>query len=49
MLVFFEVHDSIEVATQREKSLKRWPRKWKFDLIEGGNPGWRDLWADICN
>jgi putative endonuclease len=48
-LVFFEVHDSIEAAIQREKSLKRWPRKWKLDLIEGGNPGWRDLWTDICN
>ncbi|HEY9549298.1 MAG TPA: GIY-YIG nuclease family protein [Kiloniellaceae bacterium] len=48
ILVFFETHDSIEAAIQREKVLKRWNRKWKLALIEGGNPAWRDLWEDIC-
>src|SRR3546814_20534629 len=38
VLVFFEVHESIETAIQREKSLKRWNRKWKLALIEQANP-----------
>ncbi|RWD38854.1 MAG: GIY-YIG nuclease family protein, partial [Mesorhizobium sp.] len=25
-------------AIQREKSLKRWPRQWKIELIETTNP-----------
>ena len=48
VFVFFEVHESIESAIQREKSLKRWDRRWKLDLIERDNPTWRDLWEDIC-
>ncbi|MDQ4419465.1 GIY-YIG nuclease family protein [Sphingobium sp. DEHP117] len=27
----------------QEKRIKRWRRQWKFDLIERGNPEWRDL------
>ena len=46
-LVFFEAQDSIEAAIQREKSLKRWNRKWKLELIESVNPAWRDLWDEI--
>jgi putative endonuclease len=30
----------------REKQLKRWHRDWKINLIEAGNPGWRDLAVD---
>ena len=48
VLVFFAVHESIEAAIQREKSLKRWNRKWKLSLIERDNPTWRDLWEDVC-
>ena len=48
VLVFFEVHVSIEAAIRREKALKRWNRKWKLDLIERENPTWRDLWEEIC-
>ena len=43
-LVFMERHEDIEIAIQREKSLKRWPRPWKLDLIEVLNPGWEDLY-----
>ncbi|GAB4368880.1 MAG: GIY-YIG nuclease family protein [Kiloniellaceae bacterium] len=48
ILVFFEVHESIEAAIQREKLLKRWNRRWKLELLERDNPTWRDLWEDIC-
>ncbi|MBS8225645.1 GIY-YIG nuclease family protein [Vannielia litorea] len=47
-LAWFEMHEEPEVAIQRKKSLKRWYRRWKIDLIEKANPGWRDLWYEIC-
>ena len=46
-LVWFERHDDIEVAIRREKTIKRWPRQWKFNLIEEDNPDWRDLAVDL--
>ena len=42
-LVWFERHEDIEVAIRREKTVKRWRRQWKFNLIEEHNPDWRDL------
>ena len=46
-LVYFEFHDRIDEAIQREKSIKKWNRAWKIDLIEASNPRWRDLWTTI--
>lgn len=46
-LVWFERHDSIVVAIQREKSLKKWKRRWKVDLIEMNNPDWNDLFPGL--
>ena len=46
-LVWYEVHDEMAVAIQREASLKRWRRDWKLALIEKINPDWQDLWDDI--
>ncbi len=47
MLVWHEEHAWISDAIQRETSLKRWPRKWKLELIEKMNPEWRDLYWDL--
>jgi putative endonuclease len=47
MLVYAEPHDDIEQAILREKKLKKWRRAWKLDLIEEGNPDWRDLFDDL--
>jgi len=44
-LVWFESHDSIVEAIQREKSLKRYRREWKVNLIEAMNPTWDDLYS----
>ena len=42
-LVWFESHETLTAAIQRETSLKRWKREWKIDLITAANPTWRDL------
>ncbi len=46
-LVYFEPHESILAAIQREKNIKHWPREWKIDLIVRDNAEWRDLYDDI--
>ena len=46
-LALVERHDEIDDAIRREKLLKTWKRAWKIELIERGNPQWRDLWDDI--
>ena len=46
-LVYYEVFDDIHIAIQREKSLKRWPRAWKINLIERENPMWSDLFPGM--
>ena len=47
ILVWFERHPNIVFAIQREKSLKRYRREWKVNLIEGLNPTWLDLFEQI--
>ena len=47
MLVWYELHATMESAIEREKRLKRWNRSWKLELIEGANPEWRDLYPEI--
>ena len=42
-LVWFEHHDRMADAIQWEKSLKRYRRQWKINLIEEDNPDWRNL------
>lgn len=46
-LVWYEVHDTIATAIQREKSIKRYYRDWKLNLIEGMNPEWDDLYDHL--
>jgi len=46
-LVWFERYDLVIDAIQRETSLKRWPRKWKLELIEKMNPDWADLYETL--
>jgi putative endonuclease len=47
MLVHFERYDAPQLAIQREKNIKHWPRLWKLRLVETTNPQWRDLYRDI--
>lgn len=46
-LVWYEMHDTMDVAINREKQLKEWKRQWKIALIEEANPYWNDLYANI--
>jgi putative endonuclease len=46
-LVYFEHHEDIRTAIQRETSLKRWPRAWKVRLLAAQNPDWQDLFAAL--
>jgi putative endonuclease len=46
-LAYFEEHDSILQARDRERALKRWRRAWKIKLVEDLNPTWRDLYEDL--
>ncbi|TPG38022.1 GIY-YIG nuclease family protein [Sphingomonas koreensis] len=47
-LVWFEAHDGIESARQRELQMKEWKRAWKVREIEGLNPDWEDLYDRIA-
>ena len=49
LLVWFELHGSMESAILREKQIKAGSRPKKLALIEAMNPGWRDLWPTIAH
>jgi putative endonuclease len=48
LLVWYEQHESMESAIQRERRIKEWKRIWKLKLIETLNSAWQDLYRDIC-
>ncbi|MBA4391454.1 MAG: GIY-YIG nuclease [Syntrophus sp. (in: bacteria)] len=47
LLVWYEMHETMESAIKREKTIKGWRRTWKLELIEAGNPDWKDLYGSI--
>jgi len=46
-LVYAEFHDTMPLAIEREKHIKKWRRDWKVALIENENPAWRDLYQEL--
>ena len=46
-LVWYEHHQRIEDAIQRERNFKHWVRRWKLALIEKANPDWHDLYVEM--
>ena len=42
-LVWFEEFEMITTAITREKTMKKWPRQWKINLIEERNHHRHDL------
>ena len=47
ILVWYEVHETMDSAILREKRIKKWKREWKIRMLEKNNPQWRDLYPDI--
>ncbi len=43
LLVYYEVHETMDAAIEREKKIKGGSRKKKLALIEADNPNWKDL------
>jgi putative endonuclease len=46
-LVWYEEFANVREAIQREKSLKRYLREWKINLIQETNPHWVDLYPTL--
>ena len=46
-IVYYEFHDRIEAAIEREKQIKKWKRAWKERLIVSMNPKLRDLSEEV--
>ena len=47
-LVYYERHNDINRAINREKQMKKWERQWKINLIQKSNPQWKDLYRELC-
>jgi putative endonuclease len=47
ILVYYEMHETMEAAIRREKQIKEWKRGWKIQLIQSSNPEWRDLYEEL--
>jgi len=45
-LVYYEEHQYVLSAIDREKQIKKWRRDKKQDLIRSINPTWKDLAED---
>jgi putative endonuclease len=46
-LAWYEFHEDITAAIQRESNMKHWHRTWKVRLILAMNPEWRDLYLEL--
>ncbi len=46
-LMYYEQHQTMYNAIQREKQIKKWKREWKLNLIKSINPEMKDLWNRV--
>ena len=46
-LVYYEMADEVVTAIEREKQIKKGPRRRKVALVEAENPMWRDLYEEL--
>jgi putative endonuclease len=46
-LVWYETFSLMTDAIRREKTLKKYKRDWKINLIEQENPDWDDLFPGL--
>jgi putative endonuclease len=47
LLVWYEAHEDLQQARQRELNMKEWQRNWKIELIEETNLDWKDLYPTL--
>ena len=47
LLVWYELHATMDAAFTREQRIEEWRREWKIRLIESENPDWDDRYASI--
>jgi len=47
ILVWYELHETMESAIMKEKAMKGWKRRWKLNAIETTNPEWKDLYDNL--
>ena len=47
LLVWYEFHEDLQNARQREAQMKKWKRDWKLKLIDAFNPDWVDLYHTL--
>jgi putative endonuclease len=47
LLVWYEAHEDLQQARQRELQMKEWQRQWKIRLIEETNLDWDDLYPTL--
>ena len=48
LLVWYERHDDMTSAIEREIQIKAGSRRKKLALIEGSDPDWRDLYEGLA-
>jgi putative endonuclease len=48
ILVWHELHETMDAAITREKQIKAGSRAKKLALIEGLNPEWKDLYETLA-
>ncbi len=46
-LIWYEFHETMELAITRERQMKVWKRPWKVRRIEQMNPRWDDLYVKL--
>jgi len=46
-LVYYEQHEEMRSAIEREKQIKAGRRAKKLAMIEASNPTWRDLYDEL--
>ncbi len=46
-LVYYEVHQDIKMAIEREKQMKAGPRRQKIELVTTTNQDWSDLYGEL--
>lgn len=47
LLVYYENAGDYDTALRREKTMKKWPRQWKLNVINDMNPEWNDLYETV--